>query len=88
MARAPQIPVVDPHVHHVPLSRLHGLTSADLAPQTETWVVRVRNGEWPIAVVLPYETFLAMQRALETVDADHVPAFTLPTCDGANYRID
>ena len=56
-----QIPRIDPSVQHVPLGQFRRLGADDLP--AKTYVIN-DGGETPLAVCLPYETFLEMQRAI------------------------
>lgn len=55
------IPKIDPSVFHVSLGQLRRAQAADLSQRT--YVVNDNGG--PLAVCVPWDTFLAMQTALE-----------------------
>ena len=58
------IPFLDPLVKHVGTSKLREFNSAALRGLTETYVVQ--DNDEPIAVVIPYQRYLAMQAAIES----------------------
>ena len=57
-----QIPRIDPSVVHVTLGQFRRLGGEDLP--AKTYVINDGGGQ-PIAVCVPYETFMEMQRAIE-----------------------
>lgn len=57
------IPKIDPDVKYIGSSRLRGLTSRLLRELTGAIVVQSASAE-PLAVILPYETYLKMQESL------------------------
>ena len=59
-----QIPRIDPSVVHLTLGAFRRLGAGDLP--AKTYVIN-DGGEQPLAVCVPYATFLEMQRAIETV---------------------
>ena len=64
MAKANQvsIPYVDPSVQHVGISRLRALNVSQLRALDKTLVIQ--DNDEPLAVLLKYEHFLAMQERL------------------------
>jgi hypothetical protein len=62
--RAPQYegPYIDERVKHVGVSRLRTLNATSLRDFRDTLVIQ--DNDTPLAVVLPYEQFLAMQKRL------------------------
>jgi hypothetical protein len=64
MAKANQvsIPYVDPTVQHVGISRLRALNVSQLRALDKTLVIQ--DNDKPLAVLLKYEHFLAMQERL------------------------
>ena len=55
-------PYIDERVKHVGVSRLRTLNASNLREFNETLVIQ--DADEPLAVVLPYEQFLAMQKKL------------------------
>jgi hypothetical protein len=51
-------PYVDPDVRHVGVSYLRKLSAEVLTQNPETLVIQ--NGDHPVAVLLPYSTYMAM----------------------------
>ena len=64
MAKASQvsIPYIDPNIQHVGISRLRALNVAQLRAFDKTWVIQ--DNDKPLAVLLKYEHFLAMQEKM------------------------
>lgn len=64
MAKANQlsIPYVDPTVQHVGISRLRALNVSQLRALDKTLVIQ--DNDEPLAVLLKYEHFLAMQEKI------------------------
>ena len=58
-----QIPRIDPSVAHVSLGQLRRTAADDLTKRTYV----VNDGVDPLAVCVPYETFLEMQRTIEAL---------------------
>ncbi len=56
-------PHIDPTVKHVGVSKLRGLNADSLRATTDTFVIQEK--ERPLAVLLTYEKFMAMQEELE-----------------------
>jgi hypothetical protein len=56
------IPYVDPTVQHVGISRLRALNVSQLRVLDKTLVIQ--DNDEPLAVLLKYEDFLAMQERL------------------------
>ena len=56
------IPYVDPTVQHVGISRLRALNVTQLRELDKTLVIQ--DNEEPLAVLLKYEHFLAMQERI------------------------
>jgi hypothetical protein len=56
------IPYVDPSVQHVGVSRLRALNVAQLRDLDKTLVIQ--DNDKPLAVLLRYEHFLAMQEQI------------------------
>jgi translation initiation factor IF-3 len=65
MAKANQssIPYLDPNVQHVGISRLRALNVSQLADLDKTLVIQ--DNDKPLAVLLKYEHFLAMQELIQ-----------------------
>ena len=59
-------PYIDASVKHVGVSKLRGLNADKLRDSTDTLVIQDPNDQ-PLAVLLTYEKFLAMQDELEAV---------------------
>jgi hypothetical protein len=55
-------PFVDPNVKYVGVSKLRGLNSDKLRETTDTFVIQ--DNDQPLAVLLTYDRFLAMQNEL------------------------
>ncbi len=60
-----RIPHIDPSVKHVGASALRTLTSGKLKELAETLVIQ--DNDKPLAVLLTYETYMAMQAQLNHV---------------------
>ena len=56
------IPYLDPNVQHVGISKLRALNVAQLRTFDKTWVIQ--DNDKPLAVLLKYEHFLAMQEKM------------------------
>ena len=56
-------PHIDPTVKHVGISKLRGLNADKLRSTTDTLVIQ--ENDQPLAVLLTYDRFLAMQADLE-----------------------
>ena len=61
----PPIPVIDPSVRHVGVSKLRELNVAKLRQNDETLVIQ--DNDQPLAVLLAYDKFLEMQQLLTCV---------------------
>jgi hypothetical protein len=59
-------PYIDSSVKHVGVSKLRGLNADKLRETTDTFVIQDPNDK-PLAVLLTYDKFLAMQEELEAV---------------------
>ena len=59
----PGIPYIDPNVDHVDIDRLQQMSASLLKKQKKTMVVR--DGDKPLAVVVPFKTFLRIQREID-----------------------
>ena len=59
------IPYIDESVEHVGVSRLRSLNATTLRNNDKTLVIQ--DNDKPLAVLLSYDQFLAMQRRLMTV---------------------
>ncbi len=57
------IPYIDPNVDHVGMNRLREMNASKLKKLKRTLVVR--DDETPLAVVLPFKTFLRIQREID-----------------------
>jgi hypothetical protein len=57
-------PYIDSNVKHVGVSKLRHLDAEDLSALKETLVLQ--SGEKPLAVLIPYETYIAMQSLIES----------------------
>jgi hypothetical protein len=58
------IPYVDPTVQHVGISRLRALNVSQLRALDKTLVIQ--DNDEPLAVLLKYEHFLAMQELIKS----------------------
>ena len=58
------IPYLDPSVQHVGISRLRALNVAQLRALDKTLVIQ--DNDQPLAVLLRYEHFMAIQERLDT----------------------
>jgi PHD/YefM family antitoxin component YafN of YafNO toxin-antitoxin module len=58
-------PHIDPTVKHVGVSKLRGLNANKLRETTDTFVIQ--ENEKPLAVLLTYDKFMAMQEELNAV---------------------
>jgi len=58
-------PHIDPKVKHVGVSKLRGLNADKLRETTDTFVIQ--ENERPLAVLLTYDNFMAMQEELMAV---------------------
>ena len=65
MPNIEDIPKIDPQVRYVGISKLRRLNADKLRETTETFVVQ--DNDKPIAVLLTYDKFIAMQDELEAV---------------------
>jgi PHD/YefM family antitoxin component YafN of YafNO toxin-antitoxin module len=65
MPNVEDIPKIDPRVRYVGISKLRGLNADKLREATDTFVVQ--DNDKPLAVLLTYDKFLAMQGELEAV---------------------
>jgi len=61
-ANAVSIPYIDPNIQHVGISRLRALNVAQLRALDKTLVIQ--DNDRPLAVLLKYEHFLAMQEKM------------------------
>ena len=59
----PGIPYIDPNVDHVAMDRLQEMSTSSLKRLKKTLVVR--DGDSPLAVVVPFKTFLRIQREID-----------------------
>ncbi len=59
------IPVIDPKVKHVGVSKLREMNATKLKETEDTYVIQ--ENEVPLAVLLRYEKFLIMQEQMQTV---------------------
>ncbi|MGB0035819.1 MAG: hypothetical protein WBP79_10130 [Candidatus Acidiferrales bacterium] len=60
-----QIPVIDPNVRHVGVSKLREWNAAKLKENVLTFVIQ--DNDQPLAVLLTYEKFMEMQQQLISV---------------------
>jgi len=58
-------PHIDPNVRHIGVSKLRGLNADKLRETDETFVIQ--ENDQPLAVLLTYEKFLAIQEKLSSV---------------------
>ena len=58
-------PHIDPSVKHIGVSKLRGLNADKLRETEETFVIQ--ENDIPLAVLLTYDKFLAMQEQLRAV---------------------
>jgi hypothetical protein len=61
------IPYIDPNIEHVGVSRLRRLNAGVLRENRKTFVIQ--ENDTPLAVLLAYEQFLAMQRKIQSLVA-------------------
>jgi PHD/YefM family antitoxin component YafN of YafNO toxin-antitoxin module len=59
------IPVIDPKVKHVGVSKLREMNATKLKETEDTYVIQ--ENEVPLAVLLRYEKFLIMQEQMQSV---------------------
>lgn len=59
------IPHIDPTVRHIGVSKLRGLNAEKLRESEDTYVIE--ENDTPLAVLLTYDKFLAMQEQLLAV---------------------
>jgi len=59
------IPIIDPSVKHVGVSKLRGLNAAKLKENDQTLVIQ--DNDNPLAVLLSYEKYLIIQQQLMAV---------------------
>lgn len=57
------IPVIDPKVKHVGISKLRELNASKLKSTEDTYVIQ--ENDVPLAVLLRYEQFLVMQEQIQ-----------------------
>lgn len=62
------IPKIDPDVKYIGSSKLRDLTAAELRALTGAIVVQGAQNT-PLAVILPYQTYLKMQESIRIGDA-------------------
>lgn len=60
------IPIIDPNVRHVGVSKLRELNASTLKEKTEQTLV-IQENDKPLAVLLSYEKFLIIQEQLLAV---------------------
>lgn len=60
-------PYIDERVEHVGITRLRALNATSLRDSDKTLVIQ--DNDRPLAVLLPYDTFLEMQKTLLSVMA-------------------
>ena|SRR2546428_2338135 len=58
-------PTIDPSVRHIGVSKLRGL-NADKLRETD-WTFVIQDNDKPLAVLLTYDKFLAMQEKIKSV---------------------
>lgn len=61
----PNLPRIDPRIEHVGLTRLRSLSAANLRQQKNVLVIR--DGEEPLAVMVPYAEYMRIQGMLDKV---------------------
>jgi len=59
------IPVIDPNVKHVGVSKLRDFNASKLKETEDTYVIQ--ENEVPLAVLLRYEKFLIMQQQIQSM---------------------
>lgn len=64
MAKPDSIPYLDPSVQHVGISKLRALNVTQLRDMDKTLVIQ--DNDKPLAVLLKYEHFMAIQERLRT----------------------
>jgi len=65
MPMVEDFPTIDPNVKHVGVSKLRGLNADKLRETTDTFVIQ--ENDKPLAVLLTYDKFLAMQEKIKSV---------------------
>ncbi len=65
MAALAEIPVIDPTVKHVGVSKLRELNGAKLRDSKDTLVIQ--DNDTPVAVLLSYDKFMAIQEHLRAL---------------------
>ena len=61
------IPVIDPSVRHVGVSKLRELNATRLREETTTGTFVIQENDTPLAVLLSYEKYLIIQEQLQAV---------------------
>jgi predicted transcriptional regulator len=61
------IPVIDPRVKHIGVSKLRGLSADSLKEKTTTDTFVIQENDTPLAVLLSYEKFLIIQEQMQAV---------------------
>jgi predicted transcriptional regulator len=61
------VPVIDPNVKHIGVSKLRGLNATTLKEKTTTNTYVIQENDTPLAVLLSYENFLVMQEQMRAV---------------------
>lgn len=59
------VPIIDPTVKHIGVSKLRGFSASKLRDTNDTFVIQ--ENDTPLAVLLSYEKFLIMQEQLMSV---------------------
>jgi predicted transcriptional regulator len=61
------VPVIDPNVKHIGVSKLRGLNASNLKEKTTTNTYVIQDNDTPLAVLLSYENFLMIQAQMREV---------------------
>lgn len=81
------IPRIDPSVKHVGISKLRDLNATKLRKQTDETLV-IQENDTPLAVLLSYKKFLAIQAAMDVIDKERKAfALSLEELHGARTRV-
>jgi len=65
MPMVEDFPTIDPSVRHIGVSKLRGLNADKLRETEDTFVIQ--DNDKPLAVLLTYDKFLAMQEKIRSV---------------------
>lgn len=62
-----EIPVIDPSVRHVGVSKLRELNASRLREETTSGTFVIQENDTPLAVLLSYERYLIIQEQLQSI---------------------